>query len=51
MPGPAETDPERRTPATFRGWQRGACLVGVAGLALFTVLLMLGVVLQLLGVR
>jgi hypothetical protein len=41
----------RRAPATFRGWQRGACIGGVMILALFTVLLMVGVVLQLLGVR
>jgi hypothetical protein len=42
---------QRRAPATFRGWQRGACIGGVMILALFAVLLMVGVVLQLLGVR
>ncbi len=41
----------QRSPATFRGWQRGACIGGVMVLALMTVLLLVGVVLQLLGVR
>ncbi|MGC8474157.1 MAG: hypothetical protein ACP5PW_07105 [Candidatus Dormibacteria bacterium] len=50
MAGPLGEGPQR-APATFRGWQRGACIGGVMILALLTVLLLLGVVLQLLGVR
>lgn len=38
-------------PGTFQGWQRGACIGGVMLLALLTLLLIVGVVLQLLGVR
>ncbi|MDA8395746.1 MAG: hypothetical protein M0T72_11030 [Candidatus Dormibacteraeota bacterium] len=41
----------QRAPATFRGWQRGACIGGVMILALLTTLLLVAVILQLLGVR
>ncbi len=50
MAGALGEEPEG-APATFRGWQRGACIGGVVILALFTLLLLVGVGLQLLGLR
>ena len=38
-------------PGSFRGWQRSACLAGVALLFLFALFLVVNVVLGLLGVH
>ncbi|MGP8250239.1 MAG: hypothetical protein ACLQNU_09935 [Candidatus Dormibacteria bacterium] len=47
---PREQDPsERRPPRTFQGWQRTACLGGVALLALLALLLLITVILELTG--
>jgi hypothetical protein len=47
---PGEEDPsEPRPPHTFHGWQRSACLIGVAVLALLALLLLTTVILELTG--
>jgi len=49
---PEEQDrSERRPPRTFEGWQRTACLGGVALLALLALLLLIIVILELTGVH
>jgi hypothetical protein len=42
---------QRRPPRTFLGWQRTACLGGVALLALLALLLLIIVILELTGVH
>ncbi|MGA7087709.1 MAG: hypothetical protein WA695_10230 [Candidatus Dormiibacterota bacterium] len=50
MRDPGEEDPsEPSQPHTFQGWQRTACLVGVALMALLAVLLLTIVILELTG--
>ncbi|MHB1575640.1 MAG: hypothetical protein ACYCX9_03870 [Candidatus Dormibacteria bacterium] len=45
-PGPSE-----QRPSTFQGWQRGACIFGVLMLAVFALLLMVGMVVGVLGIH
>ncbi|MHB1501082.1 MAG: hypothetical protein ACYCYK_07950, partial [Candidatus Dormibacteria bacterium] len=46
-----DPDPTGERPSTFQGWQRGACILGVVLLAIFALLLVLGVVLGVLGIH
>ncbi|MFZ0169764.1 MAG: hypothetical protein WAL64_10190 [Candidatus Dormiibacterota bacterium] len=50
MRDPGEEDPSQPSrPHSFQGWQRMACLVGVALMALLAVLLLTTVILELTG--
>lgn len=50
MRGRGPEPPEER-PSTFQGWQRGACIFGVTMLAIFALLLLVGVVVGVLGIH
>ncbi len=38
-------------PSTFQGWQRGACIFGVTLLAVFALLLLVGMAVGVLGIH
>ncbi|HVD02807.1 MAG TPA: hypothetical protein VNF75_01505 [Candidatus Dormibacteraeota bacterium] len=44
-------DPGDPRPATFQGWQRGACISGVILLVVFAILLMVGMTVGVLGIH
>ncbi|MGH7610434.1 MAG: hypothetical protein ACREN4_00290 [Candidatus Dormibacteria bacterium] len=43
--------PRRPNPGTFQGWQRGACLIGVAVIVVLALLLVINSILAILGVH